>query len=417
MSRPVYSVSINDGAEVSAESLGLQLRQRVRGSLRTDSLSVSVPRGMGRPMPVQPDDKVQVFCDGQPFFAGRADEKPSFLLSDGSHSAGFQILGPWAWLESWPALRDVNPVYAQASGIPAVEDDGVLTGYWDLFREDNTIGGLMSTGEQAVWAIMPVEFRQRAAPEFTLADIPAGQTPPNYQSISNITVAEVLRLCNRWNPAVGWWMDYSTTPPTLRAMPAEPITLGGGISNYWVGIDRSIVPAPPVPDQWTFNYYVHSEQETALPLSIAPGGVATFRGAVRNDMVPSVVTVRGNSGWTQYPAGVSVNNRRAVWLQRAGSTPPTAIVEYLYRQLATPRLEGSVVINTGTGKPYVEARPGRVWDLQGDDIATGRGVALATTQLVTDDLVTGLTTCELGLPRHLGLGEMLSLTVWARLMG
>lgn len=427
MSAPRYSLSINGASEVSFESLRIQPRQRVRHSLRTDTLSVTFPRGLAGSIPLQPDDHVAVFLDSQPFFSGRVDERPQHLQGAEAGSVALQILGPWQWLEGWPALRDFTVTYDPGGGIAAVQDNGTLSGQFDLFRSDSTVGDLLSTGEQSLWQLMPIEFRQRAntstvagtvsiGSEFTVADIPAGQTPPNSQSVSNVSVAEVLRMCNRWQPNVNWWMDYSTTPPTLRALPSYAMALSGGVDNYFVGIDRTLLNAAPVPPRWDYDYYVHSEEEVAVALSVAPGGLATFRGGVRWDLVPSVVTVRGSNGWTQYPSGLSVNDKRAVWLQRSGSTPPTKLVEYLYKSLATPRLEGSLVINPGTGFPSPDARPGRVWDLIGDDDATARGTAVAATTSVSDDLMSGITTCELGLPRHLGVGELLSLTLWAKLM-
>lgn len=410
-----YTLSIDGGAEVSAESLGVQLRQRQRFSLKTDTLTMSLPRDLAGPVALQPGQWVQIYQDSQPFFYGRVP-KSTFRLGP-SGSLALALQGPWEIFERWPALRDYNVGYGGTFGVPAfVPWSTALRGNWYLFGH-NAFSGLCPTGYQMLYQLVPLEFLDASA-HFTIAPMPAGETPPNSQVLVNSQVSDVLRACARWTPAVNFWWDYDTTPPTLRSMPSEEMTLSGGVNLYWVEIDRTLVSGPgSAPDRWELDYYTHTEFETPETVWLGSSAqIVAEEATVRWDMVPSSLTIRGSSMST-WPAGADTNAAAATWLTRNGGTPPAALTEFLFKSLATPRLEASLTLRASNGLPWPTARPGRVWDIQGDDSATARGIATAITQSVTDDLVSGLTTCTLGHASQLGLGDLLSLSRWAKSLG
>ena len=415
----MFSLSIDGGAAVSAESAGVQLRQRQRGSLRTDQLVMSFPRQMGGPVAVQPGQWIQVYLDNAPFFYGRVP-RSTFRLSDSSGSQAVSLQGPWELLERWPALRDFNGTYGGTYGIPAfVTASTALRASWSLFAHNSFGSGICPTGYQMMYQLVAAEFMD-ASTHFTVAAFPAGETPPNTQALSGETkIADVLRMCAKWTPGVSFWFDYETSPPTLRAMPFEPMSLSGGVSLYWVEIDRTLVTGPgSAPDRWDLDYYVHTDSETAEDVWLGSSAqIAALEASIRWDMVPDALVVRSSAGMNVWPAGSTTNAASVTWLERSGGTPPSALTEFLFKSLSTPRLEASLTLNAGTGRPWPTARPGRVWNLLGDDSATGYGTAAAVTQSVTDDLLTGVTTCELGLSRSLGVGELLSLSQWAKQLG
>lgn len=412
MSQPIYTLSIDGAAQIAPESIGAQLLKRERHSLKTDSLTIGFVRLLNGALPLAYNSRVKVYSDGLPFFEGRvAQPGHDQAANNGRYSV--TLLGPWDFLERWPALRDFNAGFGGAYGVPAwVAGSTSTSDNWAWGIQNGT--GLMATGYQALYSLAAVEYAQTSDPWFTVADIPAGETPPDSQNVTGQKVADIVRLCSRWTPQIAWWFDYDTTPPTLRAMPMEPMTLSGAVSLYWVGIDRTGVTGPgSAPPRWEFTNYVHSEEETAVAIALGQDATS-FSGRVRWDMVPSALRIRTSSGSRTHPIGAETHAPDVTWLARAGGSVPAALAEYLYNSLATPRLEGTLVLPGG--RPSIIARPGRVWDITGDDEATSRGIAKAWTQSVSDDLLTGATTCTLGFPGNLGAGQMLSLSRWAKLM-
>lgn len=394
---PVYSLSIAGAAAVSAEALGVQLTRRERWTQRTDTLSLTVPRGLARPFPLQPGQQVTVYADGAPFFAGRVPNQAARLAAS-DQAVAISLLGPWDTLDHWPALRNRNGALAWSD---VLADTTQLTPRWDNFANTSHTDTVLA-GVAAFYAMAPVEWILRASPPFILGTWPAGIKVPAWQEVSGLMVSQVVQQCLYWMPDVATWVDYTGPVPVLNAQRMQ-----GSSSVYFVSLDRAPTP-------YGFVSAMDTASEVPVQVTLGQDGVSAADLTLRYDMLPSVVNIvtENSSGayvsTQRYPTSTSPNARDALWVLR-DSVPDGGSALALYEALATLRLEGTLTLDAGDGRPDPRARPGRVWDILGDDVATGRGTAIAWTQSVSDDLATGVTTCTLGYPRHLGVSDFLSL--------
>lgn len=404
-----FTLSINGAAEVTAESIGARLKTRQRFTQQADVLSLEIPRGLGGgPVAIQPGDRVRVLLDDVPFFSGRMPYS-SGVLAAANQSVSLQIRGPWYELERWTRLTRLTPptsTYVAPSLTQTLADTAFDSSRFKLFA-NNVGGAVYFVGYSMLLAIYAMEWLTQSDPHFVSGTIPAGIVPPATEWMENANVAQVLQRCMYWMPELCSYFDYSTEVPTL---------------HFTRTIDTGTMPGfavDHVGTPWGVDYITDVGYESPVTLALGAPPLQSFTPTLRPDMIPSCVQVRtedgsgGALGISRYPTAVSPNSPDARWIRRTDATPPAGMAQYLYEAMSALQVDGQLVISAGA--PYADARPGRVWEITGDDDLTGNADgARVVTQSVTDDLYTGVTTCAVGYPRHLQAGELISITRWCR---
>lgn len=407
MSYPRYTLSVNGGAEITVESVSARLTTLDLVNQGVDSLSVSFPRGIARPMPFQPLDLVRVFMDGTPIFRGRVSTQVA-AVSGQSLDVSLRLLGPWYELDRWPALRNVN-------GAPALLDTTVAQANYsprfDLYGGNVgiTAQGTTYTGYAALLALLGPEYLLRSDPLWITAKAPAGVIPIRQQEVNQLKVSQLVSRCvNEWTPHTAVWFDYSTLPPTLYM--TRMSDLG---PEAQVEINRSSSP-------WTVDYDLTagSTPEVPVELTVGQSPLVSYSLTRRDDMIPPATHIRyenGGAGTQVFPVGAQTTVPDALWLLVEGATPAGGTAEFLHETYSALRVEGSLVLAGRTID--LRARPGRVWTILGDDEATARGTAVLWTQRVTHDLAKGISTCQVGYPTQLGCSTIVEQLNVIRRMG
>lgn len=409
MSAPKFTFSINGAAAVTAESMAAVADRMELSNMDTDTLSLAFRRGMARPLPLQPGDLVRVFMDEQPIFKGRVATVP-VTMGSGTAEATVQLLGPWWELERWPALRQpaggpvmLDTLLAQSQSTPRF---GLYGGNVGLTSQGTTY-----TGYAALLALLGPEYLLRANPLWVTAKAPAGVIPIRQQEVSQMKVSQLVRrAASEWTPHTAVWYDYSQEPPVMhfsRMSDAGP--------DAQVEMVRSTTP-------WSLAYDMTTGSPAEVP-EVLTAGTAPLSGyafTLRYDMVPPVALVRyegtGGPGVQYYPAATQAIVPDALWVLVDNGVPAAGSAQLLYEMYATLRAEGEITLEGRT--IHLSARPGRVWDILGDDQATGRAAgAVLWTQRVTHSLMEGRTVCQVGYPAHLGCQDVIDQLAIIRRLG
>lgn len=388
-----FTISIAGGAFVAPESLGISLQSLTLNNAQTDRLSIGF--AMGRDI-IEVDTEVSVLRDGVPFFQGRL----GLLSWDFSRRAwSGVILGPWEWLEKWPALR--NFVAPDATkGIPAwAATSSFLRASFELFSTSSGTG-LLNAGAEALRLMAVVEYLQASA-HFTVDEMPLGVLPAAPAQVNGNTVADLVRQCDRWMPGLARWVDYSTSPPTFRAREVQELSFGGGLNDAWVAADRTSSP-------WGVTTSTQSLYEEPITVDVEEDVVAC-NFTLRTDLLPAGIVYRRDNGagtntYQIYP-GSTAQDYGVFWADvgTRAEVPAAGLAEYLYASRRPTVMEGQLVL------PGLDlrARPGSRWAVVSAPSIPGDYIASA--QSVTYDLAAKTTTVALGLPKYLGTGDFLKL--------
>lgn len=404
MAQKPYTLSINGAAAVSAEAAGVRLRTRVRQNQAPDSVVMEVPRRVGGPFLLQPGDRVRIYLDEAPFFSGRVPVTGALQsAADGRQSLTVQ--GPWHEMGRWTVLAQETD-----ASDPVLDDDVSDSGDWTsrIFLYNNGAGGVVTSGTDLMSRMRQYEWLKRADPDWVMGTVPSGVAPPRWEVATGLRLNQLVQRALQWQPGTLAWFDYSVFPPVLNV--TKMISTG---SVPLITYNRATSP-------YTLAYASGTGAEVPEDLTLGAPPVRGWTLSRRADMVPSCVHVRteDSSTYTEIaqqrdPPAQTPNAEDALWVLREDVAAAGGTASFLLDMLGVLQVDGSLTLQ-GTGGPYELARPGRVWALAGDDELTDG--TLCVTQSVQDNLQTHETLCRVGLPRQLGIEDLMTLARYARVL-
>jgi hypothetical protein len=199
----IWTISINNAALVALRDLGFEKPVKNTVSFNTDTVTLSaIVRDFAADLPLNYDDLVQLYRDGQPWFYGRVTT-PNRSADADNESLSFTVSGPWDWLE--------RQTYRQQW---QVNEGGAELQKWSTRvipgqRADGTFG---NSGEAVR---MVLEFGIALGHPYQIGELEP-DSPARCPEMKNLKCAEFIRNLMRLHPDCSGWFDYSTVPPTFH---------------------------------------------------------------------------------------------------------------------------------------------------------------------------------------------------------
>lgn len=197
---------VEGSLDQSFEAWGIDRAQRSLVSQGADTLRISEAGGSYDTAALFDFDDTLILKEGSTRrFVGRVGGSRRIADERGEYRE-YTIYGPWSWLDQMVYQQSWKTTSGASATLVAMNKSRVVIG-------QDAAGAKVATGAEMTTAI---NWAITNGAAITLGTIDAGVTIP-YQEVTDITVAELIRLCLRWTPDAAVWFDYTTTPnPTIH---------------------------------------------------------------------------------------------------------------------------------------------------------------------------------------------------------
>jgi hypothetical protein len=258
-----------------------------------------------------------------------------------------------------------------------------------VLYSDPTTGASITTGQQ-IQNVCTAAIS--AGISIAAGTLPSFITVP-FETVRELTMADVIRQCLQWTPDAVSWFDYSSGVAVLNCQQRSLLSS----TSFDCEADPAIVASIDlqsredlVPSGVRFNYLGIQ----SCPPGTLPGGCPT----PATDSALQVTTLTQDDSGIVTTAGALIGTVDLAQLtDTTTEAPPTGLAGEYYTSLLTVQWQGTVV--TREKECSLSAHPGLVLNLTNgnSDWTTMNAVV----QQVGANLTTGETTITLGPPSHL----------------
>lgn len=302
---------VEGSLEQSFEDWGIGRATRRLVSQGVDTLTLSEPGGAYDTAALWDFDDTLILKESSARrFVGRVAGSRRVADESGERRE-YTVLGPWSWLDqlvyqqSWKTTNGVDAT------LVAMNKSRVVIG-------QDAAGSKVATGAEMTSAI---NWAIANGAAMALGTIDAGVTIP-YQEVTDVTVAELIRICLRWTPDASVWFDYTTTPdPTIHITRRADLTGLSLAVSPTVAESLDIVPrddlvVPAVAIHYEQANVVDGVTYNATASDIHPGSAT---GAEPRAMVATIDVAGGSATYERQSVETDaiVPTSKSFWKKRA----------------------------------------------------------------------------------------------------
>lgn len=350
---------------------GIEAPALRRLNLGVETLTFAIPTNDINAAPAFAwDQQLVLLRDDVPYFIGRVTSLPAAFSAERERQI-YVVSNNWQLLQT--------SIYQQQYVIPD-EDATAKLGSWSsrvVLGKDQW--GKKLTTENVIKKVGAYANKIGCAVTFSV-DLPSSAIPP-METVRDITCAEAIRRMVAYTPDAVGWFDYSTGATVLRIWRRSALTA--------VDLDLNDADHVEVIEGLDALYEVKPRGVVLVFLTIEPSDTG--------DLLRE----------TRQVAGASTGPRVifATINLAPGEAVPSGLASYYYGALSTLQWGGTIRFRESDVSSLL--RPGRTVNLING--RTAWATAYATIQSSTEELLTGITTAELGMPDHLGLSDFVDM--------
>jgi hypothetical protein len=361
------------------EALGITSMVRERRNLDNDLVRLGFDKAIDLDSVFEHEDDVIIKQDGNVWFHGTA--QPTAHVGTARDEVKYlDIMGPW-WKLSRFVYPHIDPNAATPGSVRAGDEEYSTR---RVMYVDGATDEAMSTQEAMEELLDYADSKNLLTVGSGLNLL--GDLYPMRETMSNKTLAEVIRSIMRYHVDIGIYWTYGIGAPTINFKQR-----GSAPLSYAVG-------TPPL----------QQISPMVLRRDLAPSGVfIRYERSLDGDGVLSSAGYRSREGADKYPSDADPDeeNIMVATVQLGKAEPvPVGVAERYYKMFNDPPIvEGTLTFQAEDCTTGI--KPGDTINI------TGAAPELVDedclVQSVVEDAFTGRTTVRLGMPRHMALQSML----------